>query len=180
MKLRADFFRYTGTTNKISYVKALISSPTVRFLVYFRMCQKFQKFHPLGFFSRIFFHFSSSKRHVEIPFTTYIGKGVYFGHFKNITINANAKIGNNCNIMQGVTIGNESRGKRKGTPKIGDRVVIGPNSVISGKISIGNDVLIGPLTFVNFDIPDKSVVIGNPAKIISDKGSMGYVKRVLQ
>ena len=180
MKLKADFFRYTGTTNKISYAKALIFSPTVRFLVYLRMCQKFQKFHPLGFFSRIFFHFLSAKRHVEIPFTTYIGEGIYFGHFKNITINANAKIGDNCNIMQGVTIGNESRGKRKGTPKIGDRVVIGPNSVISGKISIGNDVLIGPLTFVNFDIPDKSVVIGNPAKIISDKGSMGYVKRVIQ
>lgn len=180
MNLKADFFRYTGTTNKISCGRALISSSALRFLLYFRMCQKFRKYHPIGFFSRIFYHFSSARCHVEIPFTTYIGEGIYFGHFKNITINAKAKIGSNCNIMQGVTIGNESRGKRKGTPRIGDRVVIGPNSVISGRIFIGNDVLIGPLTFVNFDIPDKSVVIGNPAKIVSEKGSMGYLKKVFQ
>lgn len=101
------------------------------------------------------------------------------GHFKNIVINQNASVGQNCNIMQGVTIGNESRGKRRGAPVIGNRVLIGPNSVVSGKITVGDDVLIAPLTFVNFDVPDNAVVIGNPAKIVSYNGSKGYINKVL-
>ena len=35
------------------------------------------------------------------------------------------------------------------------------------KIIIGNDVLIAPNTFVNFDVPDHSIVIGSPGKIIA-------------
>jgi serine O-acetyltransferase len=46
---------------------------------------------------------------------------------------------------------------------------------VVGGITIGNDVLIAPLSFVNFDVPDNAVVAGNPAKIISHKGSEGYV-----
>ena len=32
-------------------------------------------------------------------------------------------------------------------------------------MNIGSDVLIAPNTFVNFDVPDHSIVIGNPATI---------------
>ena len=41
------------------------------------------------------------------------------------------------------------------------------NSVIVGGVKIGNDVLIAPGAFVNFDVPDNSIVIGNPGKIIN-------------
>ena len=43
---------------------------------------------------------------------------------------------------------------------------IGVNSTIVGKIKIGNNVLIAPNSFVNVDVPDNSVVVGNPCKII--------------
>lgn len=64
-------------------------------------------------------------------------------------------------------IGQENRGKRKGTPIIGNEVWIGANAVIVGNVKIGNDVLIALLSYVNFDVPDHSIVVGNPAKIIS-------------
>lgn len=35
-----------------------------------------------------------------------------------------------------------------------------------GKINIGDDVLIAPNAFVNFDVPSHSIVIGNPGTII--------------
>ena len=38
--------------------------------------------------------------------------------------------------------------------------------MIVGKVKIGSDVLIAPLTYVNFDVPDHSIVIGNPGRII--------------
>lgn len=35
-----------------------------------------------------------------------------------------------------------------------------------GGVKIGNNVLIAPNAFVNFDVPDNSIVIGNPGQII--------------
>ena len=66
-----------------------------------------------------------------------------------------------------MTIGRENRGKREGSPIVGDCVWIGTNAVVVGKITIGDDVLIAPGAFVNFDVPPHSIVVGNPAKIIS-------------
>lgn len=100
--------------------------------------------------------------HIEIPTSTKMG-GLYFGH--SITINPHTVIGKNVNIHKGVTIGQENRGKRKGAPIIGNEVWIGVNSTIVGKITIGDDVLIAPNTYVNCDIPSHSIVFGNPCII---------------
>ena len=107
------------------------------------------------------------------------GGGIYIGHAYNITINQNAKIGRNCNIHKGVVIGQVNRGKRKGYPTIGDRVWIGINSAIVGKVTIGDDVLIAPNSFVNVDIPSHSVVFGNPCIIKHrDWATEGYVNNI--
>lgn len=42
---------------------------------------------------------------------------------------------------------------------------VGINSTLVGDIHIGNDVMIAANSFVNFDVPDHSVVLGNPATI---------------
>lgn len=89
-------------------------------------------------------------------------------------------IGKNCNIHKGVTIGQENRGKRKGTPVIGNNVWIGVNSTIVGGITIGDDVLIAPNTFVNQSVPDHSVVFGNPCIIKHrDQATEGYINRIV-
>ena len=49
-----------------------------------------------------------------------------------------------------------------------------------GNIKIGNDVLIAPLSYVNFDVPDHSIVVGNPAKVISrENATEGYINRTV-
>mgnify|MGYP002638231271 CR=1 FL=1 len=53
-----------------------------------------------------------------------------------------------------------------GRVKIGDNVFIGVNSIILPNIKIGNNVIIGAGTIVSKSIPDNSVVVGNPMKII--------------
>ena len=113
---------------------------------------------------------------VDMSIETKIGGGLYIGHPYGITINPQAVIGEKCNIHKGVTIGQENRGKRKGTPVIGDEVWIGINATIVGKILIGSDVLIAPNKFVNKDIPDHSVVFGNPCVIIPNtKATEEYI-----
>lgn len=108
----------------------------------------------------------------QISYKMEVGKGFYLGYFGVIVINGNVKIGDNCNVNQEVTIGAENRGKREGVPVIGNQVWIGANSVIVGNISIG--ILIAPLTFVNFDVPDNSIVVGNPVKIKTDLQATEY------
>lgn len=98
---------------------------------------------------------------LEIPYETRIGKGLYLGHVYNITINPGAIIGENCNIHKGVVIGSNTRG----VPKIGDSVFVGINAAVIGDITIGDDVLIAPNSFVNINIPSHSIVFGNPCII---------------
>ena len=107
---------------------------------------------------------------------TEIGEGLYLGHWGHLVINPTAKIGKNCNIAQGVTIGQANRGKNEGVPEIGNEVWIGPNAVVVGKISIGNNVLIAPNAYVNFDVPGNSIAMGNPAQIIAkENATEGYI-----
>ena len=69
-------------------------------------------------------------------------------------------------------------GVRKGTPVIGDEVWIGINSTIVGNVKIGNDVLISPNSFVNCDIPDHSIVFGNPCIIKNrENATKNYINR---
>lgn len=106
-----------------------------------------------------------------------IGPGFYLGHRGTVIINGDAVIGANVNIMPGVNIGQENRGKRQGVPTIGNKVWIGTNAVIVGKIHIGDNVLIAPNAYVNFDVPSDTIVIGNPAKIIyNENATEGYIQ----
>lgn len=117
---------------------------------------------------------------VEMPVACSIGDGLYIGHPYLITLNSGVKIGNNCNIHKGVTIGRENRGRRNGVPVLGDCVWVGVNATIVGAIKIGNDVLIAPNSFVNHDIPDHSIVIGNPCVVKHcDKATEGYINNII-
>ena len=116
----------------------------------------------------------------EISTSSRIGAGLYIGHPYCITINPAVTIGRNCNIHKGVTIGQENRGRRKGVPVIGDKVWMGVNSTIVGKITVGDDVLIAPNTYVNCDIPSHSVVFGNPCIIKPrENATEGYINNTI-
>lgn len=78
-----------------------------------------------------------------------------------------------------LSIGYERRGKRQGAPTIGNNVWIGSNAVIVGKVEVGSDILIAPGAFVNFDVPDHSIVIGNPGVIIrKENATKGYMDNI--
>lgn len=115
----------------------------------------------------------------EISEKTEIGKGLAIMHLGGISINHRAKIGKNCTIYQGVTIGGDV-GKKSGAPVIGDKVWIGPNAVLVGKITIGNNVLIAGNAYVNFDVSDNSIVLGNPGVIKSWDRIDEYIEHTME
>lgn len=119
------------------------------------------------------------KHGIELDSNVKIGAGLFIAHPFNITVNDKTVIGKNCNIHKGTLIGQENRGKRKGTPIIGDSVWIGINACIVGAITIGDDVLIAPNSFVNCDVPSHSIVVGNPCRIINKQhATEEYINRI--
>jgi acetyltransferase-like isoleucine patch superfamily enzyme len=88
-------------------------------------------------------------------------------------------IGNGVTIASGVVIlthdgstgvihdKNGSRYQHYSRVTIGSNVFIGVNSIIMPGIKIGNNVVIGAGSVVTKDVVDDSVVVGNPARIIS-------------
>ena len=99
---------------------------------------------------------------ISIAIDAEIGPGLRIYHFGNIFIGY-AKIGRNCTLRQGVTIGN--RDEETGWPVIGDDVEFGVGAVAIGPIRIGSGTKIGPLSVVTSDVPENSIVLGNPGKI---------------
>lgn len=108
---------------------------------------------------------------IDLPRSAKIGPGLYIGHFGGIIISPAAVIGANCNISQGITIGVDGVGEKRGVPIIGDNVYIAPGARIFGKIRVGNNVKIGANAVVYADIPDDSVVVLSPGHVVLSKSS---------
>lgn len=104
---------------------------------------------------------------IDMPASTKVGKGftLYHGGGGSV-VNPYTVIGNNVVIRQNTTIGSKSFTDDTLAPIIEDRVQIGPNVCIIGKITIGHDSQIGAGAVVVKDVPPYSIVVGNPAYII--------------
>ena len=75
---------------------------------------------------------------IDISRDARIGSGLYIGHFGGIFVSGGVIIGDNCNISQGVTLGQQNRGERTGCPVIGNNVYIAPGAKIIGRVKIGD------------------------------------------
>jgi len=104
-----------------------------------------------------------------------VGKNTWIGPFVILDGSGGLEIGDYCSISAGVQIYTHntvkwaiSLGKEpyeRKPVKIGNGVYIGPLTVISMGVNIGNQSIIGALSFVNRDIPSKSVAIGSPVRV---------------
>jgi serine O-acetyltransferase len=173
-----DLYRYNNRRGLFQLLLYSVRSAGFRYTLYLRLYEKSR----IKVLYRLLLWRCGVRHGIQIGCNNAkIGKGFYLGHHGfGVIINNAAIIGENCNIAQGVTIGQISIGHKKGCPTIGNKVWIGANAVVVGKITIGDNVLIAPLSYVNFDIPDNSLVIGNPAKIISKQNATeGYINNIL-
>lgn len=62
---------------------------------------------------------------------------------------------------------------RVSNTRIGNSVFIGAGSIVLPGITIGNNVVIGAGSIVSHDIPDNSVAVGNPARVV--KSLQGFI-----
>lgn len=163
--IQKDFYRESGKWLSSWEILKKCVNPNLHFIYILRKAQKYNNKPVSGIFWKFVLRHYQIKYGYQIYPETEIGEGFYLGHWGSLVINPKAKIGKNCNIAQGVTIGQQNRGKLQGFPTISDEVWIGANAVIVGGITIGSNVLIAPNSYVNFDVPANSVVVGNPGVI---------------
>ena len=176
--LEADLYRYGGMKTRCYLLKALSPwLPAFRYTYLLRHASVFPKHSLRGLFYRMLLLHYSYKYGYQIQPNTKIGKGLYIGHRGPVVINGQSEIGDNCTLAHIVNVGQTNRGKGAGCPKIGNSVFIGTGAVVVGKITIGDNVMIAPNSFVDFDVSSNSVVAGNPAVIKErDNATEGYVK----
>jgi serine O-acetyltransferase len=104
---------------------------------------------------------------VDIPRSVSVGPGLRIWHFGGIVINGDTRIGKNCTMKHGVTIG--SIRDEGPSPTIGDDVQIGAHACVLGPIVIGNSARIGAASLVLSDVPADATAVGVPARIIPAK-----------
>jgi serine O-acetyltransferase len=93
-----------------------------------------------------------------------LGRGVYFVHPIGIVVGGSARVGDRVRLMGSNTVGTA---KDNGYPVIGDEVVLGAGARVLGPVRVGNRAVIGANAVVLTDIPQDSVAVGVPARMMS-------------
>jgi serine O-acetyltransferase len=102
----------------------------------------------------------------DIGVGTTFGERVLLPHPNGVVIHGNSTIGNDCMIMQQVTVGQLAT---PDAPIVGSGVYIGAGAKILGKIAIGDRARIGANAVVLCDVPAGWTAVGVPARLIPPK-----------
>ncbi len=140
--------------------------PSLHAVIYHKISHFFYQ-KKCFFFARFLSQFARFMTGIEIHPGAQLGNRIFFDHGMGIVIGETAIIGDDCVIYHGVTLGGISSNQVKRHPTIKNNVMLGAGAKLLGNITIGNNVKVGANSVVLTDIPDNSVAVGSPAKIIS-------------
>ena len=97
----------------------------------------------------------------KLGYKTDIGAFTYINAKNGVIIEDFVQIGSHCSIYSVSTIDD-----KQGQILLRKNCKIGSHSVIMPGVTIGENSVVGACSFVNQDIPDDSVAVGVPAKVI--------------
>lgn len=118
---------------------------------------------------RLFSHIARFLTGIEIHPAARIGPGFFIDHGMGVVIGETTEIGEDCLLYQGVTLGGTGKEKGKRHPTLGNNVVVGTGAKILGAITIGDHTKIGANAVVLDSVPEYSIVVGVPGKVIKKK-----------
>ena len=99
---------------------------------------------------------------IRIALSADIGAGFWIGHFGGVEV-VNCRLGERCSVGQQTRIG---RVEDVNGPFIGDGAWIGAHARISGPVRVGEGVTIAPGARVTRNVPDRALVVGDPARVV--------------
>jgi serine O-acetyltransferase len=102
-----------------------------------------------------------------------IAPGLYVGHHGAIFVGPGVRIGPNSSVGQMAYVAAAAIGC--GAPTLGERCFVGAGSKVIGPLVLGDEVAVGAGAVVLEDVPRSAVVVGNPARILSYKGTSDLI-----
>ena len=143
-------------------------NPRMAPVVLLRLAEFFHG-HRLGLLAKLFSMFNVLVFGIEVSPQVQIGGGLFLPHTVGTVIGAE-RIGDNCTIMQGVTLGTSEPDMGftvSERPVIGNDVLIGAGAKVIGRITVGDHAKIGANAVVLRDVPAHAVAVGVPATIVA-------------
>jgi serine O-acetyltransferase len=119
---------------------------------------------PFSLLYKLSYKFVQIVTGIELPCEAEVGRNFVIDHFGGIIVSGFARFGDDCRIRNGVVVG-LARNTDPCAPVIGNNVDIGTGAKVLGRITIGNNVLIGANAVVTRDVPDDSIAVGVPAVV---------------
>lgn len=101
---------------------------------------------------------------VDINPAARIGQGIMIDHATGVVIGETAVVGDDCSILQGVTLGGTGAAGIDRHPKVGNGVLLGAGAQVLGNITIGDEARIAAGSVVLKPVPPRCTVAGVPAK----------------
>ena len=142
------------------------------------MIYEFEGFRPVVHESAFIHPLAAVVGNVVIGRDVYVGPGAAIrGDWGGVEIGDGCNVQENCvvHMFPGVTVVLEpsahiGHGAVVHGARIGRNALIGMNAVVMDHATVGAECIVGALTFVpsEMQIPDRKVVVGNPAKIVKD------------
>lgn len=165
---------YNGDPAAKSDEEVILCYPSIEAITHYRIAHELWELG-VKLLPRMIMEISHSKTGIDIHPGARIGKYFFIDHGTGVVIGETTIIGNNVRLYQGVTLGaknfplDENGKPIKGIerhPIIKDNVIIYANAVILGRITIGENSVIGGNTWIVKDVPPNSKIL------ISDKSQI--------
>jgi serine O-acetyltransferase len=141
----------------------------LRRVEYYKNCKQ----GPVGNMLRKYYGYRFHRLSVRLGMTlpaNVFGPGLAIVHYGTIVVHGGAKIGRNCRLQEGVTIG--ASGGSHEAAVIGDNCYLGSGAKVIGAVRIADDVAVGANAVVTRDITEAGTTwAGAPARKISDRDS---------
>ncbi|KHN43770.1 Serine acetyltransferase 3, mitochondrial [Glycine soja] len=114
-------------------------------------------------------HIAANKNTVPGDVLSMAPGGIRMDHATGLAVGETTLIGNNVSILHNVTLGGTGKASGDRHLKIGDGVLIGPGTCILGNIKIGDGAKIGACSVMLKEVPPRTTVVGNPARVVGGK-----------
>ena len=101
------------------------------------------------------------KDNLKLGYKTDIGTFTYINAKYGVIIEDEVQIGSHCSIYSISTIDD-----KEGQVILKKNCKIGSHSVVMPGVTVGENAVVGAMSFVNQDIPDNCVAVGVPVKVI--------------
>jgi putative colanic acid biosynthesis acetyltransferase WcaB len=101
---------------------------------------------------------------IELPWATRVGPRLRIFHGTGLVVNAEAQLGADVVLRQGVCIGSKRAGGA--SPVVGDTVEFGAAAIVLGAVHVGNGSSVGAGAVVLQDVPAGGRMVGNPGRLL--------------